>query len=58
MTAMVMNQKANSVITEVIGRAIAALNDKDVGSVTSLFGMNTVDIRDNMTENTPDMMTR
>ena len=57
-TARVMNQNANNVTTEIIGRTTAALNDNAVGSVTSLFGMNTVDTRDNITEKTPDMMTR
>ena len=57
-TARVINQNANNVITEIIGRATAALNDNEVGSVTSLFGMNPVDTRDNITEKTPDMMTR
>ena len=57
-TAMVMNQNANRVITEVIGSAMAALNDTDAGSVTSLFAMKNVDIKDKTTENTPDMVTR
>ena len=57
-TAMVMNQNANRVITEVIGSAMAALNDSDAGSVTNLFAMKNVDIKDKTTENTPDMVTR
>ena len=57
-TAMVMNQNANRVITEVIGSAMAALNDSDAGSVTNLFAMKNVDIKDKTTEKIPDMVTR
>ena len=57
-TARVMNQNANRVITEAIGSAMASLNDSDAGSVTNLFAMKNVDIKDNTTEKIPDMVTR
>ena len=57
-TARVMNQKASKVITAATGRARAEDSGMARGSVISLLGRNTVEVRARRTEKTPVMRTR
>ena len=57
-TASVMNQKASKVITAATGRARAEDSGMERGSVISLLGRKTLEMRERRTEKTPVMRTR